>query len=251
MSWLLAIHALEQERFCGLKLAVLEHREPSPSRNILPPGWDQMAVCQRYAYPDPGAGTTRVVLVAGPPGAWHRVRPVLLEAGYLLRRAKAGPNAPCPPVCEDDLRGWFSELAAHMFEKHRDYFAAVGNRPERFVAGPLIAESIDFLLELEGVLSAPPAEPAQPAPAAPSGEPAAAAPAPPSGYLGRKDLADALGVHPTRRAAFYMELTRQRKSLGDDCWIENPNRRAHAPKFLYHPESPKLQALAAKYRTPA
>jgi hypothetical protein len=92
--------------------------------------------------------------------------------------------------------------------------------------------------------------------AQPSGDDAAAArestAAKPPGreWLEVDELAKALGIHETRRQAFFMRLSRERPSLGDDCYKEVRNRRANEARFLYNVNSPKLQALAAEYRHP-
>src|SRR5262249_48589916 len=58
-------------------------------------------------------------------------------------------------------------------------------------------------------------------------EPAPAVTTEPSrtGFLGGADLADALGVHPSQRDAFFKQLERKRTSLGDECWQEVRNAR--------------------------
>ncbi|HUY88702.1 MAG TPA: hypothetical protein VMV10_08205 [Pirellulales bacterium] len=72
----------------------------------------------------------------------------------------------------------------------------------------------------------------------------------PSGFLGGAELADALGVNPSRRDAFFKKLERKRTSLGDGCWQEVSNKRPNDPKFQYRPDSPALLALAAAYKNP-
>jgi hypothetical protein len=71
-----------------------------------------------------------------------------------------------------------------------------------------------------------------------------------SGFLGGADLADAMRIHLTRRDAFFRQLERQRKHLGDDCWHEVHNPRPNSPRFLYRVDSPKLQELATAYKAP-
>lgn len=73
---------------------------------------------------------------------------------------------------------------------------------------------------------------------------------PPYGFLSGEDLADALGVHPSRREAFFQQLLRKRTSLGDDCWHEVLNPRPNSPRFFYRADSSKLGRLAASYKTP-
>jgi hypothetical protein len=68
-----------------------------------------------------------------------------------------------------------------------------------------------------------------------------------TGFLGGTELADALRVHPSRRDAFFVQLQRKRKNLGDDCWIETTERGPNRPAFLYRVDSPQLQKLAAPY----
>ena len=72
----------------------------------------------------------------------------------------------------------------------------------------------------------------------------------PTAFMGGAALADALGVHATRRDAFFRQLERQRKSLGDDCWHEVREPRPNSPQFLYLADSPKLRDLAAAYTLP-
>ena len=71
-----------------------------------------------------------------------------------------------------------------------------------------------------------------------------------TGFLGGADLADAMGIHPTRRDAFFRQLERQRQSLGDDCWHEVCEPRPNSPRFLYRVDSPKLRDLATAYKAP-
>ncbi len=71
-----------------------------------------------------------------------------------------------------------------------------------------------------------------------------------SGFLGREDLADALGIHATRRDAFFQQLSRRRKSLGDDNWHEVRDPQSNSSRYLYRADSPKLRDLAAGYVTP-
>ncbi|MBX3435420.1 MAG: hypothetical protein KF847_19060 [Pirellulales bacterium] len=80
-----------------------------------------------------------------------------------------------------------------------------------------------------------------------TGEPATISP---TGFLGGAALADALGIHATRRDAFFRQLERQRMSLGDNCWHEVREPRPNSPRFLYRADSPKLRSLAAAYATP-
>lgn len=51
----------------------------------------------------------------------------------------------------------------------------------------------------------------------------------PIGFLGGAALADAIGIHVTRRDAFFRQLERRRMSLGDDCWheVREPRPNAH------------------------
>jgi hypothetical protein len=71
-----------------------------------------------------------------------------------------------------------------------------------------------------------------------------------SGFLGGEALADALGVHPSRRDAFFKRLERERKNLGDDNWQEIVDRRANTPRYQYRLDSPKLRELANDYKSP-
>jgi hypothetical protein len=71
-----------------------------------------------------------------------------------------------------------------------------------------------------------------------------------AGFLGGTELADVLGVHPTRRAAFIKQLERQRTKLGDDCWSEVREPQPNCPRYLYRSDSPKVRELAARYKHP-
>ena len=68
-----------------------------------------------------------------------------------------------------------------------------------------------------------------------------------TGFLGGSALADALGVHTTRRDAFFRQLERQRITLGDDCWHEVREPRPNSPRYLYRADAPKVRDLAAGY----
>lgn len=70
------------------------------------------------------------------------------------------------------------------------------------------------------------------------------------GYLGGTDLADALGVHASRRDAFFRQLERKRTSLGDDSWQEVYDPRPNSPRFQYRVDSAQLVQLAAAYQNP-
>jgi hypothetical protein len=72
----------------------------------------------------------------------------------------------------------------------------------------------------------------------------------PTGFLGGAALAKALGVHATRRDAFFRQLERQRTNLGDDCWHEVRDPRPNSPRFLYRADSLKLRELATAYTKP-
>lgn len=78
----------------------------------------------------------------------------------------------------------------------------------------------------------------------------APAPESPAGFLGGAELANALGVHPSRQTAFFQQLSRGRLALGDDYWHEVKARRGNSPKFIYRVDSPKLRDLAADYMKP-
>jgi hypothetical protein len=71
-----------------------------------------------------------------------------------------------------------------------------------------------------------------------------------TGFLGGTALADALGIHRTRREAFFRQLERQRKCIGDDCWHEVRDPRPNSPRYLYRADSPKLRTLAESYSKP-
>jgi hypothetical protein len=70
------------------------------------------------------------------------------------------------------------------------------------------------------------------------------------GFLGGEALAEALGIHPSRRPAFFKQLERERVSLGDENWQEASNRRANTPRFQYRVDSPRLREMAKAYKTP-
>ena len=72
----------------------------------------------------------------------------------------------------------------------------------------------------------------------------------PTGYLGGASLADAFGIHATRRDAFFRQLERQRLKLGDDSWHEVREPRPNSPRFLYRADSPKVCEVAAAYKKP-
>jgi len=72
----------------------------------------------------------------------------------------------------------------------------------------------------------------------------------PSGFLGGEALADALGVHPSRRDAFFKRLERERINLGDNNWQEVADRRANSPLYQYRLDSPRLRELANGYKSP-
>jgi hypothetical protein len=71
-----------------------------------------------------------------------------------------------------------------------------------------------------------------------------------SGFLGGVALADALGVHASRRDAFFKQLERNRKELGDEPWREVANPRPNSPRFLYRADAPRVRELAAAYKDP-
>lgn len=72
----------------------------------------------------------------------------------------------------------------------------------------------------------------------------------PTGFLGGVELADALGVHSTRRDAFGKQLERLRIKLGDKNWLESRDLRPNCPRYLYRAEHPQLRSLALKYAEP-
>ncbi len=69
----------------------------------------------------------------------------------------------------------------------------------------------------------------------------------PTGFLGGKDLADALGVDPTRRDAFLKQLERKRIKLGDDKWIEVSDPVPNSPKYLCRADFQGIRDLAKEY----
>lgn len=71
-----------------------------------------------------------------------------------------------------------------------------------------------------------------------------------AGFVGGADLADALGVHPTRRNAFFRQLERRRRGLGDANWHEVREPRPNAPRFIYRVDSPVIRSLATGYQEP-
>ena len=72
----------------------------------------------------------------------------------------------------------------------------------------------------------------------------------PTGFLGGEDLARALGIHATRREAFFRQLERKRKDLGDDCWHEVRDPRPNSPVLFYRADSATVKKWAAKYKAP-
>lgn len=71
-----------------------------------------------------------------------------------------------------------------------------------------------------------------------------------AGFVGGADLADALGIHPTRRNAFFRQLERRRRELGDANWHEVREPRPNTPRFIYRVDSPAIRSLAADYQEP-
>ncbi|MCA9069024.1 MAG: hypothetical protein KDA84_08885 [Planctomycetaceae bacterium] len=71
-----------------------------------------------------------------------------------------------------------------------------------------------------------------------------------SGFMGGDELAIALGVHPSRKKAFFQRLKRERKSLGDANWCEVQNKTANDPTFLYRVDAKKVISVAADYMNP-
>lgn len=69
-----------------------------------------------------------------------------------------------------------------------------------------------------------------------------------TGFLGGAALADALGIVPERRDAFFRQLERQRKNLGDEAWHEVREPRPNGPRFLYQVNSGKVRDLAVEYQ---
>jgi hypothetical protein len=69
-----------------------------------------------------------------------------------------------------------------------------------------------------------------------------------TGFLGGEELANALGIHETRRNAFFAQLGRKRKQLGDGNWQEIRDRRANGATYNYRVDNPGLLALAADYK---
>lgn len=80
-------------------------------------------------------------------------------------------------------------------------------------------------------------------------EPDGAVPESPTGFLGGTELADALGIHPLQRDAFFKTLERKRQQLSG-CWIEPSNRRANGPQFLYRIDNSTILEIAARYQQP-
>ncbi len=72
----------------------------------------------------------------------------------------------------------------------------------------------------------------------------------PTGFLGGKDLVDALEIDPSKENAFFRQLERKRIELGDNGWHEVRDPRPNSPKFLYRADSAKLRSLAKSYREP-
>ena len=72
----------------------------------------------------------------------------------------------------------------------------------------------------------------------------------PVGFEGGSVLADLLGIHPTRRGAFFRHLERKRKQLGDDNCKDVANPGPNKPKFYYRMESEAVRSIAKKYAEP-
>lgn len=71
-----------------------------------------------------------------------------------------------------------------------------------------------------------------------------------SGFHSAKELVAVLGVHPERYEAFLVQLTRQRKKLGDDNWEAVPNPKSRSEKYRYRASAPEVRELARRYRNP-
>jgi len=70
------------------------------------------------------------------------------------------------------------------------------------------------------------------------------------GFLGGEHLANALGIDPSRRDAFFRKLERKRLELGDDNWHEIRKPQPNSPRFLYRVDSPEIQQVAVAYKQP-
>jgi len=73
----------------------------------------------------------------------------------------------------------------------------------------------------------------------------------PTGFLGGKELADALGIPPEHVDTFLRQVSRLREQPGelpDTDWMEVTDRPRNQPRFLYRVDSPKIQDLARRYR---
>jgi len=194
--------------------------------------------------------------------AWNELRPVIIEAGQLLPSASS-------PIADWILEvarvaRWFDgelrtrSLSGLLFGVNCEGFQRVAQTgrklldqwpanddPFAFVDDAEPTEGADASANDETVeqLAAPTA-------AASAEVTNSVAPDSSAGYLGGDALADALGIHTTRRKAFLRQLGRERLSLGDDCWHEVLDPRPNSPRFLYRVDSPKLCEIAARYKTP-
>ncbi len=70
----------------------------------------------------------------------------------------------------------------------------------------------------------------------------------PRGFFGGTELVDVLEVFSEKREAFFTALSRTRKALPEDSWLEVANKRPNAPEFLYRADCEEIQALAKKYQ---
>jgi len=80
-----------------------------------------------------------------------------------------------------------------------------------------------------------------------------------SGYLGGKELMEALEIHPTQRNAFEKKLGRMRSvnfmpntkqnRLADKDWVEVNDPVRNSPQYLYNVSSPEIQAIVKRYQS--
>jgi hypothetical protein len=172
-------------------------------------------------------------------------------------------NTPLPVICDDAYDDFKRACFDTRAMKFAQMLTDIRSRKSAHSTAPLVGRYLpqtrltSWLAEIEKDLAAqgPARRPTATAGTeqAGQGEPAEAAsnagPDSPTGFLGGAELADALGVHPTRRDAFVQQLGRLRKSLGDDR-IEANCPRPNSPRYLYRADSPALCKLAAAYKTP-
>ncbi|MEX2175368.1 MAG: hypothetical protein WD872_13485 [Pirellulaceae bacterium] len=170
-----------------------------------------------------------------------------LRAYVRLRFGEFGPSG-MAKLCD-----WL--VAFHGFSREQVFVAKLFRIVELLVADIALTHRVDERLAAETKTIAVNGEPAADLESVAGNsypvklEPEAPLESP-SGYLGGAELATAMGVHATRRDAFFRQLERQRTALADDCWHEVRDPRPNCPRFLYRADSPQLRDLAGSYTKP-